>query len=89
MNDSEKLSILRQKTTDALEFPPSLIGGEDAQAVIVVAHAIHKRARLGGMALGAMVLKTGQVAEIRSLQRGEHLLMSNGENYVKNSNINK
>ena len=85
LDDSEDLAILRQKITDALEIPPSLVSKEDAQAVKIIAHAIGKRAaRMGGMALGAVVLKTEQLAEIQSLKLGKHFPTSNGEDYVKN-----
>ncbi|KAL8671627.1 MAG: hypothetical protein Q9168_003878 [Polycauliona sp. 1 TL-2023] len=54
--------MIRQKVLDALGVPFPLIRIQDAQIVKMMAHAIGKRAaRLGGMALGAVVTKTEQL----------------------------
>ncbi|KAL9039420.1 MAG: hypothetical protein Q9180_002540 [Flavoplaca navasiana] len=64
---TDNLETLRQKIFDALRVPPSSIGIEDAQVVKIIAHAIAKRAaRLGGMALGAVVTKTEQLGSVGS-----------------------
>ncbi|KAL9039885.1 MAG: hypothetical protein Q9214_004697 [Letrouitia sp. 1 TL-2023] len=61
-DDTEDLAILRRKIVDALGIPLSLATIEDAQIVKLIAHAIGKRAaRMGGMALGAVILKTEQL----------------------------
>ncbi|KAL8791064.1 MAG: hypothetical protein Q9213_000271 [Squamulea squamosa] len=74
LDDTNDLGILRQKIFDTLGIPSSLICFENAQVVKIIAHAIGKRAaRLGGMALGAVVTKTKQLANIGSLEHDENI----------------
>ncbi|KAG8530797.1 uncharacterized protein KY384_004154 [Bacidia gigantensis] len=62
LDTTQGLTALRQKIVDALGVSSSQVSTEDAQIVKVIAHAIGKRAaRLGGMALGAVVLKTSHL----------------------------
>lgn len=66
-DNTKELTILRQKIVDALGIPFSLATIEDAQIVKLIAHAIGKRAaRMGGMALGAVILKTEQLANTKN-----------------------
>ena len=74
-DDAEDMTILRQKIVDTLGIQPSMVGIEDAQVVKIIAHAIGKRAaRLGGMALGAVILKTQRLANMESLEQNEQSL---------------
>lgn len=69
---TEDLAMLRQKIVDVFAISSSLVSINDARVVKVVAHAIGKRAaRLGGMALGAVVLKTEQLATPKTFRRNE------------------
>ena len=87
-DDTEDLAILRQKIVDALRIASSLIGIEDAQIVKVIAHAIGKRAAgMGGTALGAVVLKTEQLANTESFRQSKHSLEIDGEDQPKKSNV--
>ncbi|KAI4262937.1 MAG: hypothetical protein L6R42_001895 [Xanthoria sp. 1 TBL-2021] len=72
LDETDDLETLRQKIFDALGVPSSRIRIEDAQVVKIIAHAIGKRAaRLGGMALGAVVTKTEQLGSVGSLRQDE------------------
>ncbi|KAI4205134.1 MAG: hypothetical protein LQ348_001196 [Seirophora lacunosa] len=67
LDNTEDLRMLRQKIVDSLGLSSLLVGVDDAQVVKAIAHAIGKRAaRLGGMALGAVVVKTEQLANVKS-----------------------
>ncbi|KAL8798838.1 MAG: hypothetical protein Q9182_006341 [Xanthomendoza sp. 2 TL-2023] len=59
LDDSDDLTILRQKLHHITGIASDLVGIDDARVVKVLAHAIGKRAaRLGGMALGAVIMKS-------------------------------
>ena len=69
MDGTADLVILRQKIVSTLGFPSSCIGIDDAKTVKIIAHAIGKRAaRLSGMALGAVILKTEKLADKESFK---------------------
>ncbi|KAL8818634.1 MAG: hypothetical protein Q9223_002771 [Gallowayella weberi] len=58
LDDSDDLTILRQKLHHITGIASDQVGIDDARVVKVLAHAIGKRAaRLGGMALGAVIMK--------------------------------
>ena len=58
-DNSEGLEDLRAKIEAELGISKALVSVEDARAVKIISHAIGKRAaRLAGMAVGAVVLKT-------------------------------
>ena len=87
-DDTKDLVILRQKIVDALGIPFTLINIEDAQIVKIIAHAIGKRAaRMGGMALGAVVLKTEQLANIERLRQSKHSPEFDEEDQTKKNDI--
>ena len=63
MDDTRDLMIIRQNIVDTLGIPSPFVGVDDAKTVKIIAHAIGKRAaRLSGMALGAVILKTEKLA---------------------------
>lgn len=87
-DDTKDLAILRQKIVDTLHIPSALINVEDAQIVKVIAHAIGKRAaRLAGMALGAVVLKTEVLASTESLRQSKHFLKMIGKDQTEKANV--
>ena len=64
MDNSDDLVILRQKVEETLCIPAACIRVEDARAVKMIAHAIGRRAaRLAGMAVGSVILKSGQLCD--------------------------
>lgn len=68
LDDTGDLGMLRQKIVDSLGISSLLTDVNDARVVKIIAHAIGKRAaRLGGMALGAVVVKTEQLANVKSI----------------------
>ena len=72
LDETDDLAMLRQKIFDVLGVPSPATKIEDAQIVKIIAHAIGKRAaRLGGMALGAVVAKTEQLGSVGSLRQDE------------------
>ncbi|KAI4234837.1 MAG: hypothetical protein L6R40_006626 [Gallowayella cf. fulva] len=69
LDDSENLTTLRQKIHDTTGIASALISTEDARVVKSIAHAIGKRAaRLGGMALGAVILKSEQLSSVAKFE---------------------
>ena len=78
-DETDDLGFLRQKISEVLGVPSPLTRIEDAQIVKLIAHAIGKRAaRLGGMALGAVVTKTEQLGSVGSLRPDEGSLGPSG-----------
>ncbi|KAI4232194.1 MAG: hypothetical protein LQ349_005159 [Xanthoria aureola] len=79
-DETGDLAFLRQKISEVLGVPSPLTRIEDAQIVKLIAHAIGKRAaRLGGMALGAVVVKTEQLGSVGSLRPDEGSLGPSGK----------
>lgn len=63
-DNSNDLVFLRQKIEESLEIVATSISVDDARAVKEIAHAIGKRAaRLAGMAIGAVVLKSQRLSD--------------------------
>ena len=80
LDETDDLAMLRRKISEVLGVPSPLTRIEDAQIVKIIAHAIGKRAaRLGGMALGAVVAKTEQLGSVGSLRPEEGSLGLSGE----------
>lgn len=70
-DSSDRLGILRAKIEEELGIPSPLVSVEDAQAVKMITHAIGKRAaRLAGMAVGAVVLKSQRLHEVKVSTEG-------------------
>ena len=80
LDETDDLAMLRQKISEVLGVASPLTRIEDAQIVEIIAHAIGKRAaRLGGMALGAVVVKTEQLGSVGSLRPDEGSLGPSGQ----------
>ncbi|KAL8677554.1 MAG: hypothetical protein Q9186_006015 [Xanthomendoza sp. 1 TL-2023] len=66
LDDSDDLTILRQKLHQITGIASVLVSIDDARVVKVLAHAIGRRAaRLGGMALGAVILKSERLWSVK------------------------
>ncbi|KAL8691624.1 MAG: hypothetical protein Q9224_004134 [Gallowayella concinna] len=66
LDDSDDLTILRQKIHQITGIASVLVSIDDARVVKVLAHAIGRRAaRLGGMALGAVILKSERLWSVK------------------------
>ncbi|KAL9010310.1 MAG: hypothetical protein Q9173_004743 [Seirophora scorigena] len=88
LDDTEDLKMIRQKIVDSLGISPSLIGSDDAHVVKVIARAIGKRAaRLGGMALGAVVVKTEQMATLEGSGRSKRFPEMDVEAQLNHSDV--
>lgn len=84
-DNADDLAALRQKIVNALGIPAPLVSVESARAVKVIAHAIGKRAaRLAGMALGAVVLKSKRLIDPRDWSWDERYMSANVEDIVNN-----
>ncbi|KAL8715498.1 MAG: hypothetical protein Q9220_000833 [cf. Caloplaca sp. 1 TL-2023] len=87
-DNSEDLLVLRQKIVATLGIPTSVVGVEDARVVKIIAHAIGTRAaRLGGMALGAVILKTEQLDQPKSSAQSKHAAIPLGQGQIEVENI--
>ena len=74
-DNTKDMTILRRKIVDVLGIQSSLVDIEDARVVKIIAHAIGKRAaRLSGMALAAVILKTKRLADTESLEQNKQPL---------------
>ncbi|KAI4286617.1 MAG: hypothetical protein L6R35_004131 [Caloplaca aegaea] len=88
LDDTEDLQILQQKIVDSLGISPFLLGTADAHVVKVIAHAIGKRAaRLGGMALGAVIVKTEQLSTLESFGRSEGYPEMDGQAQLNHADV--
>lgn len=84
-DNADDLTTLRQKIVNALGISASLVSVESARAVKVIAHAIGKRtARLAGMTLRAIVLKSKRLIDSRDWSWNERYMSANVEDIVNN-----
>ena len=88
LDDTKDLAVLRQKIVNTLGIPSSFVSIEDSKVVKVVAHAIGKRAaRMGGMALGAVILKTEQLTSTENLRQNSSSPDIDGRDQINPSDV--